>query len=302
MAKRKRMDKQETLNVTNQFNESAIKLAEELKIKSFGFDIPEQLFQDASLKYRIRFNLLNQFKETIEELRNKDHLEGSHILFGKRSAIDNKGRLVLCANELVSDWIPHLENYSQDKAVMNIRYAKSRTLLEQKVAEVLGIAQFYCSPELENSYTYEALKNNILKEFKSTKKEWPGSIKVKVSSLTQSPQAECSTGTIVIPIARATPDIVFKYLQANGTDVNEQFKAFKETAENIRKFYNLISLSYQTAPDLNDDQLWECFSRLAEGASSLVPYLSGVRLHVARDYGMNEEGNLLSIKWDYLVD
>jgi hypothetical protein len=177
-------------------------------------------------------------------------------------------------------------------------------LWRKKVAEVIGISQFNCSNEIENSFTYEALMNNIIKEFtaKSPKKEWPNTIKVKVSSLISKPEAECSTGTIVLPISGATPSFVFQCLKANGKDVTEQFKAFKETAENIRKFYNLTSLTYQTSPDLNDDQLWECFCRLAEGASALAPYLSGIRLHVANDYGTNGDANLVSIKWDYLID
>jgi len=304
IAKRKKTDKQEVLKATNQFNDSAIKLAEEYQIKSFGFDIPEQLFQESALKYRKRYNLLNQFKETVSDMLSKglslDQLQGSNILFGKRSGIDSKGRLVLCVNELVSDWIPHVRDFSQDRSILSIKYAKSRVLLEKKVAELLQVSQFYSNPELENSYTYEALLNNIIKEFQSLKKtEWPASIKVKISSLPL--QAECSTGTLVIPISGLTPHIVYTCLTNNGKEIFDQFQIYRESAENIRQFYHLISLTYQTPPELTDDQLWDCFSRLSEGASSLVPYLSGIRLHVANDYGMNDEGKLLSIKWDYLI-
>lgn len=307
LAKRKKINKEENLRIEQQFNNEALKLADELKIKSFGFDIQEQLFQEATVKYRTRFNLLSQFKETMNQLGSKGdtlhNLAGSYIVFAKRSSgIDNRGRLVLGSNELVSDWLPVVKDYTQEKALMNIRNAQTRQALEKKVKEVLGISQFYCTHEIENSYTYEALMNNILKECQSIKKEWPNTIKLKVTSLTLSPQAECSTGTIVAPISNATPALIVKFLEVNGKEISEQFKAFKETAEAIRQFFNLTSLTYQTAPDLNDDQLWDCFSRLSDGANALVPYLTGIRLHVAKDYGINDDANLISIKWDYLVD
>jgi len=151
LAKRKKIDKQEVVKATNQFNESAIKIANDLKLKTFGFDIPEQLFQDSITKYRRRYNILNQFVSTTQEIKNKgstlNNLEGSHVLFGKRTGIDSKGRLVLNANELVSDWLPHITNYTAEKSIISVRAAKSRQALEQQVADVLGVSQFNCTPD-----------------------------------------------------------------------------------------------------------------------------------------------------------
>jgi len=177
-----------------------------------------------------------------------------------------------------------------------------RQQLEQNVADVLGIKKFYCDFDIETSSSYEALKRNILKQFNSNKNknktDW-SSLNIRVCNTY--PKIEATTGTIIVPLD-ATPSDIMNFLVTNSGATLQQFRVFKDGAEQVKNLFSIPSLTYQIPPELNDDQLWECLCRLSKGHYHLLPYLKGVKLHVANEYGINEEANVLSIRWDYLVD
>eukprot|EP01123_Difflugia_compressa_P006596 TRINITY_DN1888_c0_g1_i1.p1 TRINITY_DN1888_c0_g1~~TRINITY_DN1888_c0_g1_i1.p1 ORF type:complete len:274 (+),score=48.40 TRINITY_DN1888_c0_g1_i1:112-822(+) len=226
-------------------------------------------------------------------------LVGSTIVFGKRNGIDSKGRLVLNSKDM-SSWLSTLQSYSSQNSSLYIKNGKARAQKEQEVAQLLGVSKFYCEPDLENCYSYDELLKNILKQLTQQSQNDFSNLKIRICDNEQ-PEGEPSTGTITIPVKYSTHHLL-QVINQYGKETLKQFGNFKYAVEQLKNVLSLSSLTYQVPPELSADQLWECLERLAKTHRLYIPYLRGVKLHISNDYGLNEEYNVLSIKWDYLID
>lgn len=52
----------------------------------------------------------------------------------------------------------------------------------------------------------------------------------------------------------------------------------------------------------SDEQATECLIRLSRNYALLAPYMRGLRLHIAADYGYAAEHDVLSVRWDFLLN
>jgi len=122
--RKKDKDKDDDLQAINKLNQYGIELANKLRIKQFGFEIQEHMFLDGKEKAKRRAALLNRFGATIQELKEKNNLSESVIIFGKRYGIDGKGRLVLHVDGTPQDWLQQLLLYTPQNSKMAIKKCK----------------------------------------------------------------------------------------------------------------------------------------------------------------------------------
>jgi len=231
---------------------------------------------------------------------NLENVAGSVVVFGKRSGIDSTGRLGLHVDENNQQWTELLESYNHDKMRAAINNAKNRTQMEQKVAEVLKIKKFYCDSDVENLYSYDLLMENIILHFQKGqfKCDWPLGLSVRMCNSTEV-TSEPTIATLVLPIITPYTEL-HNHLTKGAKPTLQNFQNLQKSKETIKNHLGMVSLTYQTPPYLSENQLWECFQRLAKASFQLKPYMKGIKLHVGNEYGVQEETHVLSIRWDYL--
>jgi len=306
--RRKRNDKQKQAeaHVQKLISVQAKALAADLQLKEFTFDIRDFRFLDNVEQGNRKLLLLNKFSAAILELKEKGHdlknLRGAVVVFGKKKGIDGRGRIVLNADESPSEWTELLAVYSEVGAQQAMKLAKNRMQKEQEIAQLLGVSKFSCDPDLENDFSYEALLKNYVDYLQRTPfKVLPAHSVLRLRISRELPTIEPSIATIVVPVIHP-PSAHIAHLDQYASKTIGQFNVFKESTDSMKKGFELASLTYDVPPDLTDDQLWECYKRLQKNFTVFKPYFQGLRLHIGNEYGVNEENNVVGIRWDYLID
>lgn len=281
-------------------------LVETFKISKLEFAVKSHLFLTKVDRFKKRIELIEDFRQCLNNMKNRDNfpltnIAGVVIVFGSQTRIDENGNIEL--HHLDQEhWIRQISEYTRSHAEKLKEASKARIELQKKLAQKFDIASVTVDPEIAQTSEYRVFLQNVLRDVE--RKEYEPFIGLKrltvkfakINYLT----SEEAGAILIVPMKTHTDD-VREIINQNAYDLIKRNSVMQTDLNLVKKYLNLDSISW-SQQDVQSSQLRETIDRLHKHSVSLKPYTSGLKLHIAGDYGINEESRTISIRWDYLVD
>jgi len=290
------------INHNEELNNFAVRLGKEYGIKQFSFELHDHefLFLHDRCQQRMKYlkKLQNVLSQNSEHFKNS--LRGIFLLFSVRiSGYDDMGRFNLNVDDSNPEWLESLNVYSKEKSNEVYLYTKSRMEKEQNVSKIFSVKKIVPDDLVRNSYTYLSTLDRSLKYNPPDAVKHASPITLKFAPVDEL-KVYVSTQTIVLPYT-STPSTIYDILIESAGWMVKENKSLENDMKELQNQFNLAKLTYEVEPHLQLSQIDDCMAKMVRNKHQLAPYMNGLKIHLAHDYGINRETQTISVRHDFLL-
>jgi hypothetical protein len=222
----------------------------------------------------------------------------------KKKGLHPKGHIYIDITSDASDHSYVLHSATEENKLQGIQELdKKRVGLESAIRSALDLASLSAEHNAAYTESYIAMLEELARDIPQRDRMWrlPESARGKlhvrfVSGVASGNPVDPGSSSLTVPVD-TTVEHVREFIQANAVDTVKSFSKLERAVKAVAGELSVRSLTYQ--PGLDFDNLVTCLERLGAAAEVCRPFMNGLSVCIADQYGVNEEAKTVFLKWDF---